>query len=132
MKSPRSRPSRRITIVDVARHAAVSTKTVSRVLNNRRRTYLTSINVGDVIRCGPAQGPAFAKTLHEPGAKRHNWFVNRESMLYYFFFEKKGARHIIILELSDDMVALIRSKKYLQRGAWYEADGTQNYGKGIS
>ncbi|PZO77596.1 MAG: alanine racemase [Sphingomonas hengshuiensis] len=33
MKSPRSRPSRRITIVDVARHAAVSTKTVSRVLN---------------------------------------------------------------------------------------------------
>ena len=85
-----------------------------------------------LIRCGPAQGPAFNKTLHEPNAKRHNWFVNREANLYYFFFEKKGARHIIILELNDEMVAMIRSKKYLQRGVWYEADGKQNYGSSIS
>ena len=45
---------------------------VSRVLNNKRRKYLTALEMKDVIRCGPAAGPAFAKTLNEPDIKRHN------------------------------------------------------------
>ena len=40
---------------------------VSRVLNNKRRKYLTALEMKDVIRCGPAAGPAFTKTLSEPG-----------------------------------------------------------------
>ena len=54
---------------------------VSRVLNNKRRKYLTALDMKDVIRCGPAAGPAFAKTLNEPEIKRHNWFVNRDAHL---------------------------------------------------
>ena len=41
---------------------------VSRVLNNKRRKYLTALEMKDVIRCGPATGPAFQKTVPE-GAK---------------------------------------------------------------
>ena len=105
---------------------------VSRVLNNKRRKYLTALEMKDVIRCGPAAGPAFAKTLNEPGIKRHNWFVNRDANLYFFYFQKKGLKHVIVLELTQEMVDMIRSKKYLPRDAWYDAEGKQSYGKSIS
>ena len=105
---------------------------VSRVLNNKRRKYLTALEMKNVIRCGPAAGPAFMKTLNEPGVKRHNWFLNRDAHLYFFYFQKKGVKHVIILELNQEMVAMIRSRSYLQRGVWYEADGSQKYGGSIS
>ncbi len=105
---------------------------VSRVLNNKRRKYLTALEMKDVIHCGPAAGPAFMKTLNEPGIKRHNWFLNRDAYLYYFYFQKKGQKHVIVLELNREMVAMIRSRSYLPRGVWYEADGSQKYGSGIS
>ena len=105
---------------------------VSRVLNNKRRKYLTALEMKDVIRCGPAAGPAFMKTLNEPGIKRHNWFLNRDAHLYYFYFQKKGLKHVIVLELNQEMVDMIRSRNYLPRGVWYEADGSQKYGSGIS
>ena len=72
------------------------------------------------------------KTLNEPGVKRHNWFVNREANLYFFYFQKKGLKHVIVLELTNEMIEMIRSKNYLPRGTWYEADGSQKYGAGIS
>ncbi len=105
---------------------------VSRVLNNKRRKYLTALEMKDVIRCGPATGPAFKKTLNEPGIKCHNWFVNRDAKLYYFYFQRKGVKHVIVLELTDEMVAMIRSKNYLPREAWYDAEGRNSYAAGIS
>lgn len=103
---------------------------VSRVLNNKRRRYLTSLEMKDVIRCGPAAGPAFQKTLNEPGIKRHNWFVNREANLYFFYFKRKEVKHVIVLELGQEMIDMIRSKStYLTQGAWYEADGTQQHAR---
>ena len=105
---------------------------VSRVLNNKRRKYLTALEMKNVIRCGPAAGPAFMKTLNEPGIKRHNWFLNREAHLYYFYFQKKGVKHVIILELNQEMVDMIRSKNYLPRGVWYNEDGNRSYGASIS
>ena len=105
---------------------------VSRVLNNKRRRYLTALEMKNVIRCGPAAGPAFMKTLNEPGIKKHNWFVNRDANLYFFYFQKNGVKHVIVLELVKDMIAMIRSRNYLPRDAWYEADGSQKYGASIS
>jgi len=105
---------------------------VSRVLNNKRRKYLTSLEMKDVIRCGPAAGPAFQKTLKEPDMKVHNWFVNRDANLYYFYFQRKGVKHTIVLELNDEMVAMIRSKNYLPRGTWYDAEGRSSNAVGIS
>lgn len=105
---------------------------VSRVLNNKRRKYLTALEMKNVLRCGPAAGPAFKKTLNEQGIKRHNWFVNRDAYLYYFYFQKKGLKHVIIVELSQEMVSMIRSKNYLPRGVWYDEDGKSNYGASIS
>ena len=105
---------------------------VSRVLNNKRRRYLTALEMKDVIRCGPAAGPAFQKTLKEPGVKVHNWFVNRDANLYFFYFQRKGLKHLIVVELTDEMVAMIRSRNYLPREAWYDAEGKQSYGVRVS
>ena len=105
---------------------------VSRVLNNKRRKYLTALEMKDVIRCGPAAGPAFKKTLSEPGIKVHNWFVNRDAKLYYFYFQRKGVKHVIVLELTDEMVAMIRSKNYLPRDAWYDEEGRSGYAASLS
>ena len=100
---------------------------ISMVMNNRRRRYLCELSMKEVVRCGPATGPDFTKTLNEPGIKRHNWFVNREAKLYYFYFQKKGVKHVAVMELSDEMISVIRSKKYLQMGVWHDADGKSSY-----
>ena len=81
----------------------------------------------DVISCGPATGPAFQKALKEPGVKTHNWFVNREHPLTFFYFQKKGVKHVVVLELNEEMISVIRSKKYLQMGVWHDADGKAAY-----
>ena len=105
---------------------------VSQVLNNKRRRYLTSLDLTTVVRCGPAKGPGFQKTLNEPGIKKHNWFLNRDGALYYFYFTKNNVKHMAVLELTQEMVDLIRSKSYLQKGAWVNEDGKSEYNYGVS
>ena len=100
---------------------------ISKVMNQRRRRYLCSVETKEVLSCGPASGPAFQKALKEPGIKQHNWFVNREARLTYFYFQKKGVKHVIVLELNEEMISVIRSKKYLQMGVWHDADGKSSY-----
>ena len=101
---------------------------VGQVLNNKRRRYLTALDMKDVVRCGPTQGPTFEKTLRESGLKKHNWFLNRDANLYYFYFVKNNVKHLAVLELQDEMIAMIRSKTYLPRGAWASDDGKSGYG----
>ena len=48
--------------------------------------------------------------------KKHNWFLNREAKLYYFFFTKNSVKHLIIVELSDEMIKMCR--QYLNYGIW--------------
>lgn len=105
---------------------------VSQVLNNKRRRYLTALELKDVIRCGPAKGPAFQKTLGESGLKKHNWFLNRDANLYYFLFAKNNVKHLAVVELTDEMVELIRSKNYLQKGVWMDENGRASYNYGVS
>ena len=33
----------------------------------------------------------------------------------------------MVLELNDEMISVIRSKKYLQQGAWHDEDGKSRY-----
>ena len=100
---------------------------ISKVMNERRRRYLCSVETKDMISCGPASGPAFQKALREPNVKTHNWFCNREAKLTFFYFQKKGVKHVMVLELNDEMLSVIRSKKYLPTGAWHDADGNAKY-----
>ena len=42
--------------------------------------------------------------------------MNREARLTYFYFQKKGVKHVIVLELSDEMLDMLRP--YLKFGVW--------------
>jgi len=106
---------------------------ISQVLNNKRRRYLTALEMKEVIKGGPVQSPAFQKVLAEPGIKKHNWFVNRDAKLYFFYFEKHNVKHVAVCELTDEMVALIRSKNtYIQSGVWVDENGKTEFKYGIS
>ena len=94
---------------------------VSKVLGNSRRSYLTCLPMKNVDACGlVANNPAFQKWVNMPGVKKHNWFLNRDAQLVYFYFVKNNVKHLMVVELSDEMIKVIRSQNYLGMGVWQE------------
>jgi hypothetical protein len=91
---------------------------VSKVLNNTRRRYLTSLKMKEVEAAGPVTGAAFNRFISMPGVKKHNWFLNREAKLYFFYFVKSGVKHLMVVELSDEMVSLVKKPNYMNYGIW--------------
>ena len=91
---------------------------IAKVLNNSRRRYLTCLPIRTVEACGPVSASSFQRYITMPNVKKHNWFLNRECKLYYFYFTKNNVKHLIIAELSDEMIELIRSGSYLNFGVW--------------
>jgi hypothetical protein len=104
----------------------------AQVFNNKKRKNLGTMNLKNVEAMGLVNSGSFNRYINMPGIKRSNWFVNRDAKLYYFYFQRKGVKHVIVLELTDEMVAMIRSKNYLPREAWYDAEGKQSYGVRVS
>ena len=93
---------------------------ISMVLGNSRRRYLTRLPMKNVEACGEVTHASFQRYIGMKDVKKHNWFLNRDSKLYYFFFTKNSVRHIIIIEPSDEMIDIIRSKNYLNFGVWQD------------
>jgi hypothetical protein len=91
---------------------------VSKVLNNSRRRYLTSLTMKNVEAAGPVTSPAFQRYLTMPGIKKHNWFLNRDAKLYFFYFNKNNVKHLMMVELSDEMVELVKKPHYMSHGIW--------------
>ena len=93
---------------------------VSKVLGNARRKYMTSLPMKNVEACGKVESHSFQKWLNTPGVKKHNWFLNRDAQLIYFYFVKNNIKHLMVVELSDEMVKIIRSQNYLSYGVWQD------------
>ena len=91
---------------------------IAKVLNNSRRKYLTSLPMKTVEACGPVTASHFQRYVTMKDVKKHNWFLNREAKLYFFYFTKNSVKHLVIAELSDDMITMIRSRNYLNFGVW--------------
>ena len=89
---------------------------VGKVFGNSRRKLMTSLTVKNVEACGAVTHQSFQRYLTMKDCKKHNWFVNRDAHLYYFYFVKKEIKHVIIVELSDEMVNMI--KPYLNFAVW--------------
>lgn len=90
----------------------------AQVFNNQKRKALGTMRVKNVEVFGPVDSNGFRKLINMPGLKRRNWFLNRGSKLYYFYYQKEGEKNIIVLEPSAELVEMIR--KYLPHGAYQE------------
>ena len=81
---------------------------VAKVFGNSRRKLMTSLTVKNVEACGAVTHQSFQRYMTMKDCKKHNWFVNRDAHLYYFYFVKNEVKHCIILELSEEMVNMIK------------------------
>jgi len=88
----------------------------AQVFNNQKRKNLGTMRVKNVEAFGPVASESFRKLINMPELARKNWFLNRGSDLYYFYFQKEGKKTMIILEPSREMVEMVR--KYLPHGAY--------------
>lgn len=91
---------------------------VARVMNGRKRVYLTSFETGDLRAAGEEGSSAYQACARESGVQIHRWYLNRDAKKYFFCFEKKGARHLVILELNEEMAAAIFNRRYLTADVW--------------
>ena len=94
---------------------------VGKVFGNARRKLMTSLSMKNVETAGMVTHQSFQRFVNDKNVKKHNWFVNRGANLSYFYFQKENdkhenIKHVIVLELSDEMLALL--KPYLKFGVW--------------
>ena len=90
---------------------------VSKVLGNTRRKYLTSLPMKNVESAGRVTDPSFQRYITMKDVKKHNWFLNRDNNLCYFYFVKNSVKHVIVVEPSDEMVEM--AKPYMGYGVWH-------------
>ena len=88
----------------------------ARVLCNVKRKELGSMNVQNVAACGHVAHESFKRYLSMKGLSKRNWFLNRDGNLFYFYYEKDGRKHLIVIEPSEEMVGMIRP--YLPQGVY--------------
>ena len=86
------------------------------VLGNKKRKNLGTMRVKNVEACGMVASGSFQRYISMPGVKKSNWFLNRDGNLFYFYYQKNGEKHIIVLEPSQEMIEMI--KLYLPRGVY--------------
>ena len=91
---------------------------VSMVMNNSKRRYLMELPLKIVESCGSVNHPSFKRYLSDKTIKKHNWFLNRDNNLVYFFFNKNNVKHLVVLEPSDEILEMIKSRNYLNFGVW--------------
>ena len=88
----------------------------AQVYNNKKRKNLGTMDIKKVEACGLVASGSFNRYINMQNIKRNNWFLNREAELMYFFIQKDGNKRIIIIEPSEEMLALI--KRNLPQGVW--------------
>ena len=92
---------------------------VAKVSNNQKRKYLTALDIKSVEAAGAVNTPDFQRYVTMPGVEKHNWFLHRDAKLYYYYFTKNAKKHLMIVELSDTMVALTKKPNYMAHGVWH-------------
>lgn len=86
----------------------------AKVFNNIKRKTLGTMKVKNVESFGKVNSNYFNKIINSKDIKTVNWFLNRDTELYYFYYIKEGKKNMVVFEPDNEMVELI--KKYLPFG----------------
>ena len=92
---------------------------ISGVLNRRRRKRLVTIDLQRVTEAGPATGDANAAMARSRNARFHRWYGAQ--CRYYLIYIEENVRHAALLELDEQLAALIRRR--LPAAAWRGEEG---------
>lgn len=79
----------------------------AKVFNNRKRKAIGTMNVKNVEAVGMVNSGSFKRYLNMPGIKRLNWFINRDAELFYLYFQRDGAKSLLVMEPSEAMRNMI-------------------------
>lgn len=79
----------------------------AKVFNNRKRKNLGTMNLKNIEAMGKVSSGSFHRYLSMPGVKRINWFLNRESDLFFLFYQKDQQKSLLIMEPSQELEKLI-------------------------
>lgn len=90
----------------------------AKVFNNAKRKSLGSLNVRTVEAFGAVNGNSFQRYISMPGIQQSRWFLNRDSDLYYFYFQKDSSKRIIIFEPNEELLGMV--KQYVPRSVQQE------------
>lgn len=81
----------------------------AKVMGNKRRRHLLTLQLKTVEQGGPVESDAFRRLSGGPNVKRLDLTINSDTPLYFLYYARDGARNIVILEPSDEMVGLMRT-----------------------
>ena len=82
---------------------------IAKVINNSRRKKLLSVDVKEFEVIAPISDEGFQRMLNHKGIqKRHNYFLNRCSGLYYGVFTQDGVKSLLVFEPSQKLLELFK------------------------
>lgn len=81
----------------------------AKVMGNKRRKHLLTLQLKTVEQGGPVESDAYNRLSSGPNVKKLDLTLNTNTVQYFLYYARDGARNIIILEPSGEMVRLMRS-----------------------
>lgn len=91
----------------------------ARVIANRKRKQDMTVALKSVMAAGFVKNENFARFDSTPGAKKHNFYLNRDKPHYFLLFRggKDESTHLVVYEPSEALEELVR--KYVPRENYY-------------
>lgn len=81
---------------------------IAKIINDKTRKKLLSLNVAEILDMQPITASAFQSYFEDKSIKRVNMFINRGEHLYYMLFVKDGAKIAVVFEPDQQMIEYIK------------------------
>ena len=91
---------------------------INGIMNGRRRRTLAVIPLNRISFVGPASKMQIPDSINRAGIKKHEWYTNVQAEIYFVLYIESNIRHIVFLELNDEMLLGLRKSKALPQNAW--------------
>ncbi len=81
---------------------------IAKILNDKKRKKLVSIDVANILEMRPITDDGFQRYFKDRNIKKVNIFLNRGEHLYYMVFVKDDSKVVIVFEPDEQMVEYMK------------------------